>query len=209
MTLPDDVVELLVPGGFAAAAALPGEPFGFAGGVTILRVATEPTRDNMVGQVWAAVNRDRLLGWCIPHGRGFRLFVLPVPHPLTGPIPAGQEVTGSRPQPSLGGALALLAVHLNRMFRPAAGPFERTLVLAALADGKPRSTSELILAIYPSADGGVVHELLDVVDAHITAAIRALVESGDVTEVVLDENGGTGQIWYARARTGTLSGGAP
>ncbi|MEU6789338.1 hypothetical protein ABZ912_60025 [Nonomuraea angiospora] len=76
----------------------------------------------------------------------------------------------------------------------AAGQLEAALITAAFHDGRPRTISELILAVY-SAEC-VDPQLLDVIDSHVTAAVHAMIATGHLVEVVVDEpDGSGGDVW--------------
>ncbi|MFI7470639.1 hypothetical protein [Nonomuraea sp. NPDC049646] len=76
-----------------------------------------------------------------------------------------------------------------------AGPLEVALIRAAFHDGRPRTVSELVLALYPARC--VNPELLEVIDAHVTAALGHMLAAGDLVEVVVDEpDGSGGDVWY-------------
>ncbi|MEV1179046.1 hypothetical protein [Nonomuraea sp. NPDC049784] len=87
-------------------------------------------------------------------------------------------------------------VHLQT----AAGPLEAALITAAFHDGRPRTISDLILAVYPAKC--VDPQLLDVIDAYVTAAVHAMIAAGHLVEVVVDEpDGSGGDVWVGLPST--------
>ncbi|MEV1173932.1 hypothetical protein [Nonomuraea sp. NPDC049784] len=77
----------------------------------------------------------------------------------------------------------------------AAEPLGAALISAVFHDGRPRTISEVMLAVYPARC--VDPQLLEVIDAHVTAAVHAMIATGRLEEVVVDEpDGSGGDVWY-------------